>query len=77
MSPLDRFIAALKARGLRYLRSGEGWKAQCPAHDDRNPSLTFRELPSGTLWITCWAGCEKEEVLRSLGLEWPDLFVDS
>lgn len=43
MNGLDCFIALLDARGLRPQMNGNGsGKARCPAHDDQNPSLSFR-----------------------------------
>jgi putative DNA primase/helicase len=54
-------------------RGGGGWTARCPAHDDRNPSLSLREAPNGRLLVYCHAGCEQArviEALRDRGL-WP------
>ena len=44
--------------------------ACCPAHDDRNPSLSVSDK-NGKILVHCWAGCSQEEVigaLRDLGL---------
>ncbi len=48
------------------------WVARCPAHDDRDPSLSvaFRD---GRLLIHCFAGCFPEAVLEAVGLTWKDL----
>jgi hypothetical protein len=55
-------------------RAGEGrWMALCPAHDDRNPSLSIRETRDRVL-IHCFAGCPTEAVLDALRLGWGDLF---
>lgn len=46
--------------------------AQCPAHDDRNESLSYT---AGTKWplaITCHAGCSSDDVLAALGASWTD-----
>jgi hypothetical protein len=37
----------------------------CPAHADRTPSLSLRQGDRGIL-VTCFAGCDREEVLREL-----------
>lgn len=37
----------------------------CPAHADREPSLSIRQGDRGIL-VTCFAGCSREDVLREL-----------
>jgi 5S rRNA maturation endonuclease (ribonuclease M5) len=64
---LDEIIRALGAR-----RSGSGWVARCPAHEDRNPSLSIRD-DAGKLLVHCHAGCAQRDVVNALkarGL-WP------
>jgi len=44
--------------------------ARCPAHDDRNPSLSVTDV-GGKILVKCFAGCSQESVivaLRDLGL---------
>lgn len=56
--------------GLGGKRSGSGWMALCPAHDDRNPSLSLSNGDNGPLWF-CHAGCSQDAVsaaLREKGL---------
>jgi len=60
------------ASGLNKVRWHGDYKflACCPAHDDRNPSLSVSDK-SGKILVKCWAGCTQEEVidaLRDLGL---------
>ncbi|MFJ2455602.1 virulence-associated protein E [Pseudomonas protegens] len=50
------------------------WKTCCPAHDDKNPSLTITETSDGTVLLKCWAGCSAQEVVSAIGLELRDLF---
>ena len=50
------------------------WKACCPAHDDKNPSLTISETPDGVVLLKCWAGCATQEIVSAIGLELRDLF---
>ena len=57
-------------------RSGSGWIARCPAHDDRSPSLSVREGNRGLL-VKCWSGCAVAEIVDALGIEVRDLFYDS
>jgi putative DNA primase/helicase len=65
--------AEIIAKAFRGCRSGAGWVACCPAHDDRTPSLSLRDAGSGIVLVRCHAGCEQDDViaaLRSRGL-WP------
>jgi putative DNA primase/helicase len=48
------------------------WTARCPAHPDRNPSLSVA-LRDGRVLIHCFAGCAPEAVLEAVGLTWKDL----
>ena len=61
------------ARALQARRSGSCWMAKCPAHDDKNPSLSIREV-DGKVLLHCHAGCRQRDViaaLKSRGL-WPE-----
>jgi hypothetical protein len=70
-------IASELSSLLRGKRIGQGkYQAKCPAHDDRNPSLSIRDGKKGVL-IQCWGGCEKEAVLEACGLKFSDLFYDN
>ena len=53
------------------------YKARCPAHDDRTPSLSIRETDDGRVLIHCFAGCEVEDVLAALGMTFTDVMPDS
>jgi hypothetical protein len=50
-----------------------GWSACCPAHHDRNPSLSVAEGDIGVL-VKCWAGCTVDEITDAMGLRVADLF---
>jgi putative DNA primase/helicase len=62
------------AAGLQGARrSGDGWMARCPAHDDRKPSLSLRDSGEGKPLVYCHAGCSQGDVvecLKARGL-WP------
>jgi 5S rRNA maturation endonuclease (ribonuclease M5) len=47
-------------------------KYLCPAHDDRNPSLSITER-DGKLLFHCHAGCATEDVLAAVGLSFSDI----
>ncbi len=60
----------------RASRSGAGWKCLCPAHDDRNPSLSVTDSEDGRVLVRCHAGCSQESVIAALtdrGL-WPQRY---
>lgn len=50
------------------------WVARCPAHEDRSPSLSIRELEDGRVLLHDFAGCDAEQVLGAVGLEFAELF---
>ena len=50
------------------------WIARCPAHDDKSPSLSIRELNDGRVLINCHAGCDYLSVITAIGLQPSDLF---
>jgi hypothetical protein len=61
---LDGVLSRL--RGLR--RSGGGWKALCPAHHDKGPSLSICESQDGLVLLYCFAGCSYRQIVEALGL---------
>jgi hypothetical protein len=67
-------VADLLARLERVKKNGSGWTARCPAHDDRNPSLSICEGEDGRILLKCHANCTVEVILAALGLEKADLF---
>jgi len=60
-------------RGVR--RNGSGWMAQCPAHADKNPSMSVSER-NGRILIHCFAGCTTEAVCEALGIKVSQLFTE-
>jgi putative DNA primase/helicase len=42
------------------------WQARCPAHDDRDPSLSITESREGVTLVHCFAGCEQGAVIDAL-----------
>lgn len=73
-APIDLVLSRLdkvKAAGASK------WKACCPAHDDRDPSLSIREADDGKVLLHCWCGCSARDVAAAVGLELRDLFAGS
>lgn len=66
-------------------REGRAWRTRCPLHG--GVSLTLRDGEGGRLLVTCWAGCDRLDVLaelRRLGLlngcssnYYPRIFVET
>jgi hypothetical protein len=54
----------------------ESWVACCPAHADKNPSMTITEKDDGRVLLHCFAGCSVDEILGSVGLTFDDLFPE-
>jgi hypothetical protein len=51
--------------------------AKCPAHEDRSPSLSVRELADGRILLHCFAGCDVGAIAAALGLQLSALFPPS
>lgn len=53
--------------------TSQGWNAQCPAHEDKTPSLSVAAGDQGGIIVHCHAGCSAEAVVNALGLTLRDL----
>jgi len=72
-APEARPTTEALAHALGGRRSGSRWLAHCPAHEDKNPSLSITEKDGKPL-VYCYAGCSQQAViaaLRGRGL-WPE-----
>ncbi len=56
-------------------RSGNGWVARCPAHDDRIESLAIA-VQAEKILLHCHAGCTIEKIVAAVGLKISDLFTE-
>lgn len=73
-SAFDRLLATLADRTGFAPRGNNGSRmARCPAHPDRDPSLSITRKPDRVL-VNCQAGCELDDVLAALSLTKGDLF---
>jgi hypothetical protein len=59
---LERVLARL----ADVRRSGQQWTARCPAHDDREPSLSIASSTTGRVLLYCHAGCAFAEIRLAL-----------
>lgn len=52
-------------------------QALCPAHPDKEASLTITQGNNGRTLLKCHAGCSSESVVLAAGLKMADLFSES
>ena len=53
-------------RALSGRWHGQYGAARCPAHDDRNPSLSIRDGEAGALLLYCFTGCQYRDIRAAL-----------
>ncbi len=70
---LEQVLSHLK--GVRT--SMHGWRACCPAHADRRPSLSIGVGEQGQVLLKCFAGCSLERIVEAMGFTMVDLFPDA
>jgi len=58
-------------------KSGSGWIARCPGHDDKTASLSISEGRDGRTLIHCHAGCTLDQICAGAGIEPKDLFPEN
>lgn len=67
---IEEFVGRLQ----KATKDGQhGWKACCPAHADKNPSLSVSAGADGKILVKCWAGCPVTAVVAAMGLQMFDL----
>lgn len=64
---------ALATAGCRPGSGDASFTARCPAHEDRNPSLTVSRGDRQPVVVNCHAGCSSDTVVSALGLAWSDV----
>ena len=57
-------------------KSGKGYVALCPAHQDKERSLSVTSNDHAIV-LHCFAGCAIENVVKALGIQISDLFLDT
>jgi hypothetical protein len=69
--------SALLERLTAVAPAGTGqWNARCPAHEDREASLSVG-LGRDRVLLHCHAGCGLGNIMHALGLSWRDIFTDT
>lgn len=69
-------LDSLLAKLTHVKRSGDGWSARCPAHEDRRSSLSIGTGDDGRVLLCCHAGCSLDAICSAVGVEPVDLFPD-
>ena len=70
--PLNEILKRLSG----VTKNGNGFMALCPAHGDRNMSLSVKHCNGATL-LHCFAGCTIKSVVAAMDLTMSDLFDDA
>jgi 5S rRNA maturation endonuclease (ribonuclease M5) len=72
----ERILDRLHDQGKKVRVNGTKATAQCPAHDDRNPSLVVTRI-EGSVLVHCHVGCQIDDILVSLEMRRSDLYDDA
>jgi hypothetical protein len=70
VKPIENVLAHLE----NVEKINNGWRARCPAHDDKRPSLFLNEAADGKVLLKCYAGCDYKKILAAVGLQPRNLF---
>ena len=73
MSTANELAILSRLQGVQ--RNVNGWRALCPAHADKNPSLSI-DVRDGRILLHCHAGCSIAAVLQAAGIDKQELFLD-
>jgi len=72
MTKQDKIQKVLHALERVSKVGDDQYSARCPAHEDRNPSLSLK-VEQDKILVHCHAGCDPETILSAAGLRWSDL----
>jgi len=73
--PVAILVARLRSADCKPRRSGEGWAAHCPSHEDSTQSLSLSVGADGRVLVRCHAGCSYKQIVDDLGMAPRDLFA--
>jgi putative DNA primase/helicase len=65
---LEQFLA----RFAEVVDEADGWLVPCPSHADSHPSLRVAVGETGALLLKCRTGCTTPDVVKALGMSWPE-----
>lgn len=70
---VQRVREALAEHGCGPRGGNDKFRARCPVHESRGPTLAVSQGRTGAM-LYCFAGCETDDVRAALGLAWSDLY---
>ena len=70
--PIELILSRLEK--VSSNNGGGRYKALCPAHADRSPSLSICEGDDGRVLLHCFSGCRAEVIVSSVNLTMAELF---
>ena len=74
VTSFDTFRAAVERQHLKIANAhGDSFQAQCPAHDDKAPSMSVK-YANGKVLVQDFAGCDVRDIVAALDLKMEDLF---
>lgn len=71
---IDYVLSKLRLQ-KEYTGNNNRIQAYCPAHEDKNASLSIA-ISNDRILLFCHAGCKIEDILKNSGLTYSDLFSD-
>jgi len=72
LDPIDKVLSHLED----YTARRDEFRARCPAHNGTSAdSLSIKEGHDGRALLTCYSGCELQEICSALSISVVDLFV--
>ena len=54
------------ASNIVHALGGRNGICKCPAHDDRNPSLSVKDAADGDVIVHCFSGCDFRDIKDEL-----------
>lgn len=70
--PIELILSRLEK--VSSNKGGSRYKALCPSHADRSPSLSICEGDDGRVLLHCFSGCRAEAIVSSVNLTMAELF---
>ena len=71
---IEDFLSRLE--GVTRSKKPDQYMAKCPAHNDKEPSLSVGKGKDGEILIHCQRGCHYLDVLAAMGLTKADLYPE-
>ncbi|MEZ6092625.1 MAG: hypothetical protein R3C03_00075 [Pirellulaceae bacterium] len=74
MTKLDLILSRLRSATVLSSKP-DSYKSHCPAHDDRNKSLSVARR-NGKILMNCHTGCTVDSIPDAIGRNSSDLYED-